>query len=465
MEDLEDTPVPDTIPIDLDTLDIDFDTTTWHRESIPRQRYRYTRKTSNPNIVHPFYCYIAAQRDYILPSSNFENDMVALDPLKLQTIIEENEEMLHQEVPTVQQEYDKHTQTKMGHLKTKLHASILRTYAPAYIQIACKEEEGYRKIKITKEAQYNKSTKKVQNNKYTEEAQQNKSTEEAQSNKASCKRALSATEQAQTDTGSNINVTNNIEIIQKPRQLSKPITIGGIDNDGTITATHKGYTQWTADDGRYIWITMYYAPEAATTIISPNAVAKDHQDKIIGFTQWSPTDTSETGTIKFHMRSGEKPLKYNIYNTRNLWFHILRYAVDIDRNNLINKPLPKNRSGNNKKTNANKRSQQEKQHRSTHRIQATVAAMEKKQQQDIHLHHKHTTKHQQQTIQDKTSIDNIHKQRKSLKNNYLWELYHQRLGHPSDETMENLQKYYELPNADGLIESHIRRNHVLVSEK
>lgn len=52
----------------------------------------------------------------------------------------------------------------------------------------------------------------MQNNKSTEEAQENKSTEEAQSNKASCKRAHkenSATEQVQTDTGRNINVTNN----------------------------------------------------------------------------------------------------------------------------------------------------------------------------------------------------------------------------------------------------------------
>lgn len=79
--------------------------------------------------------------------------------------------------------------------------------------------------------------------------------------------------------------------------------------------------------------------------------------------------------------------------------------------------------------------------RSTNRIQATVAAMEKKQDEEIHLYHKEKEKHHQPIPQDR--VEHIHKQRKSLKNNYLWELFHQRLGHPSDETMQNLHKYYD----------------------
>ncbi|GFH45233.1 hypothetical protein CTEN210_01707 [Chaetoceros tenuissimus] len=421
----------------MDTIDMEFDTTNWHRQSIPKQRFKYTRKTSKPDIVHPFYCYITAKRDYIQPSHTFENDMILLEPKHLQSIIEENEEMLRQEVPTMQEEYNRRKQTKLGHLKTKVDKRVHRTYAPAYIRIACNEDEGYKKIKTTEEAQNTKST---------EEAQNTKPTEEAQENTTSCKRAQKESvteEQVQTDTGSNINVTNNMAIIVDPKELKRPITIGGIDNDSTITATHHGFTQWTADDGRYIWIKMYFAEGAATTIISPTAVAKDHQDKILGYMQWSPTDTSEMGTIKFIMRSGEKPLKYTIYNTRNLWYHMLRYAVDMDRDQLNQSSLPKDKSGNNKKTKTNKKSKMEKQRRSTNRIQATINAMEKKQNEDILLHHNHAKKHHQVTPQDKTSIDNIHKQRKSLKNNYLWELYHQRLGHPSDETMENLHKYYD----------------------
>ena len=91
----------------------------------------------------------------------------------------------------------------------------------------------------------------------------------------------------------------------------------------------------------------------------------------------------------------------------------------MDRSNLPHTPLPKNKRVINKKTKANKKSQVKKHQQSTHRIQVTVAAMEKRQNEDIHLHHNHASKHQQETPQDKTSINNIYKQRKSLKNNYL----------------------------------------------
>lgn len=82
----------------------------------------------------------------------------------------------------------------------------------------------------------------------------------------------------------------------------------------------------------------------------------------------------------------------------------------------------------------------EKMKRSTNRIQAKVAAMEKEQEKEIHLYQKQQERNHQVIPEDR--VDHIHKQRKSLKNNYLWELYHQQLGHPSDETMENLHKYY-----------------------
>lgn len=171
MEELDDIPIPDAMPIDMDTIDMDFDTTTWHRQSIPIQRWRYTRKTSKPDIVHPFYCYITAQRDYIEPSYTFENDMILLEPKHLQSIIEENEDMLKQEVPTMQEEFNRRTQTKIGHLKTKVDKRTYRTYAPSYVRIACKETEGYKRIRNTEEVQSTKSTEKAQSTKSTEEVQ------------------------------------------------------------------------------------------------------------------------------------------------------------------------------------------------------------------------------------------------------------------------------------------------------
>lgn len=100
-------------------------------------------------------------------------------------------------------------------------------YAPTTIRVACNKDEAYNKMKEEKVA---------------EEAQRK---EDAQ-----------VAEEAQTETGSNICVTNQWAIIRKPKKLQKPITIGGIDNGSTI-------------------------PEAAATIISPNAEAKDHADKIV----------------------------------------------------------------------------------------------------------------------------------------------------------------------------------------
>lgn len=89
-------------------------------------------------------------------------------------------------------------------------------------------------------------------------------------------------EQKQMDSGANKNVTDDCSIIRNYTQVKQMAVYGIKKDEVACQIIGKGITKLSTFDGSTFPIVMYYAPECAGTIISPNAIVKDSKN----FTGW-----------------------------------------------------------------------------------------------------------------------------------------------------------------------------------
>ena len=82
----------------------------------------------------------------------------------------------------------------------------------------------------------------------------------------------------QNDTGASHCLTNNKHILKHFRKI-KPIAFEGIDGQNVaLYATGIGYLPIAFDDGEVLLVKCLYSEHAATTLISPTAIAQQHKD-------------------------------------------------------------------------------------------------------------------------------------------------------------------------------------------
>ena len=88
---------------------------------------------------------------------------------------------------------------------------------------------------------------------------------------------------AQSDSGANRIVTDNLSILRNVRQI-EPYPMGGCNKDdpAAIICTATGDLQLESIDGTKIIVKAYYSEQVDGTIISPTTIVVQHKDRYVG---------------------------------------------------------------------------------------------------------------------------------------------------------------------------------------
>ena len=125
--------------------------------------------------------------------------------------------------------------------------------------------------------------------------------------------------QGQMDSGANTCVTNNRRLL-KHYKNTKSIPVAGINDNGPACYIQGyGYMDIVTEEGDWLSIKTYYAPQCSGTIISPNAIVQDHPE----YTSWNQTSHLDKGeaTLKlFNRSSWYKKKTIKMIKQNNLWF-------------------------------------------------------------------------------------------------------------------------------------------------
>lgn len=124
--------------------------------------------------------------------------------------------------------------------------------------------------------------------------------------------------QGQMDGGANTNVTNNKRLLKHYQNIQR-IPVTGIGNGTACYIIGYGFMDILTQQGDWLSIKVYYAPMCSNTIISPNAIVQDHPF----YTSWTQHSHLDEGTATIHFYN--KTL-YHMRKTitmkkkNNLWF-------------------------------------------------------------------------------------------------------------------------------------------------
>ena len=123
----------------------------------------------------------------------------------------------------------------------------------------------------------------------------------------------------QVDSGANTNVTNDKRLLQRYKNI-KSIPIAGVgDNGPACYIKGVGYMDIQTTDGNWMSIKTYYAPKCSGTIISPNAIVCDDPD----LNTWHQTSNLDSGKaiISFyHNNCLYRKKEVAMTKRNNLWY-------------------------------------------------------------------------------------------------------------------------------------------------
>ena len=130
---------------------------------------------------------------------------------------------------------------------------------------------------------------------------------------------ISTNSGGQVDSGANTNVTNDRRLLQRFKNI-KSIPIAGVgDNGPACYIKGVGYMDILTTDGTWMSIKTYYAPKCTGTIISPNAIVNDDPE----LNSWHQTSNMESGkaTISFyHNNCIFRKKTIEMAKRNNLWY-------------------------------------------------------------------------------------------------------------------------------------------------
>ena len=131
---------------------------------------------------------------------------------------------------------------------------------------------------------------------------------------------------SQNDTGATHNLTNNQNILRH-FQCIKPIAIDGINDNGpTLYATGLGYLPITFADGEILLVECLYSPQASSTLLSPTAMAIQHQTTFSGWSIHANIDNN-SGYMQLINRDGINHAIIPMYSENRLWYHYLETNI------------------------------------------------------------------------------------------------------------------------------------------
>ena len=123
----------------------------------------------------------------------------------------------------------------------------------------------------------------------------------------------------QIDSGANKSVTNDRTILQQFTSIT-PIPVYGVDDtDIACHLTGWGYVTLQTDSTITLQIKVYYSATCSGTIISPNAIVRDHRV----FTSWSQTSHLDIGMATIQFFTQQNPhsrIGITLHMHNSLWY-------------------------------------------------------------------------------------------------------------------------------------------------
>ena len=126
-------------------------------------------------------------------------------------------------------------------------------------------------------------------------------------------------EEPQMDSGANKSVTNDKSLLRDFTTIDH-IPVYGVGNQNV--ACHligRGYFDLHTTEGTSIPICIYFSPDCSGTIISPNAVVRDH-DHFSSWTQTSHLDTGVATVCFFNRFRPQITATITLYMQNSLWY-------------------------------------------------------------------------------------------------------------------------------------------------
>ena len=130
-----------------------------------------------------------------------------------------------------------------------------------------------------------------------------------------------ATEPAQSDSGANRIVTDNIKLLSDVMWIDDTPMSGCNKNDPeAIVCTAMGKMTLISETNETINVTAYYSPNVDGTIISPTTIVAQHKQHYYGWIQEVNYERKE-GTITLLGKEGTDDMRLPVTCSNDLWYH------------------------------------------------------------------------------------------------------------------------------------------------
>ena len=128
--------------------------------------------------------------------------------------------------------------------------------------------------------------------------------------------------QTQMDSGANTSATNDINRLRDVIWV-KPFSVGSANSSPETRMKMLTIGRLPLHDPHTrerINVACHYSPQIDGTIISPQAICKEFNNRFLGWIKFCEIDT-RMGHIYFSPRDGKRALKLGIYEQSDLWYH------------------------------------------------------------------------------------------------------------------------------------------------
>ena len=123
------------------------------------------------------------------------------------------------------------------------------------------------------------------------------------------------------DGGSNRNITDRKEILRRYRKLLHKIPVSGVAAGGPACYIEGyGYIDLVTEEGHNLEILVYYSPQCASTILSPNAIVSDSKGKYTGWMQCGHMDLKKGYVRFFNRRHKNTTSTIPTSSSNKLWY-------------------------------------------------------------------------------------------------------------------------------------------------
>ena len=147
-------------------------------------------------------------------------------------------------------------------------------------------------------------------------------------------------EKKQSDSGANTNATNQLSILHDVVYIDPVSVNSATDKAPPMQMKAVGNLHLKAVNGEILKIACYYSPDVTGTIISPDAIARQHKQRFKGFRKICDCQTNTGYLILDAISGADESVVFGLKSDNNLWYHedcIMTSSHENKTHNMINK--------------------------------------------------------------------------------------------------------------------------------